>query len=264
MHKYARIVNDYARIKVLVIGDSMLDNYHFGRVERISQEAPVPVFIEESQKGRPGGAANVATNLREVGCQVESLWNTETITTKHRYLVGHQQIFRRDKDVIAQPTEEHYARLALADPSLIVLSDYAKGFLTQRLVQAAMAKGVPVVVDPKSQCWEKYRGATVICPNHHEMIEDANGWTIVEKRGSQGLRIHRPEQMTIDIPARAKQVFDVTGAGDTVTALMAASLATGSDLIDAAHIANIAAGIVVGKIGTAACSKEELLEALCA
>lgn len=274
MHNLASLVHKFAQIKVLVVGDAMMDQYHFGRVERLSPEAPVPVFIEESQKGRPGGAANVVANLAALGCQVKSVMpRGPNITIKHRYMVGHHHLFRVDHDVIQQPLAAHIdlAVESAREFDAVVLSDYAKGFLTSLMCQEVIgaARG-PVIVDPKGTDWSKYRGATVICPNHKEMPRLIEFDTeicpnILEKRGADGIRLHIASRFcgeSEDFPARAKAVFDVTGAGDTVVATVAAVLGAGGRLSDAAILGNLAAGVAVGKIGTAECSAEELLCAL--
>lgn len=260
------LVSAYRQCKILVVGDPMVDVYHFGRVDRMSQEAPVPVFVEDRKEVRPGGAANVAANLRALGV-VESVVFPETslITQKHRYVVGHQQLLRVDEDKICSPTEVDIAR-AVRDAEradLIVLSDYAKGWLTSELCQTLIQLGKPVVVDPKGYDWSKYDGAAVICPNEREWLavnfHVPHGTSIVAKRGSQGLTVVSNEKAEL-FPAHAKHVFDVVGAGDTVTAVVAATLAAGGSLSDAAKLANYAAGYVVGIVGTAVCTARDLTE----
>lgn len=265
MHNYSRIVHEFPRVKVLVVGDAMQDMYHFGRVERLSPEAPVPVFIEETQKGRPGGAANVAANLVALGCQVKTVMpRGPHITTKHRYMVGHHHLFRIDRDVITPPLGAHVdlAVESAAECDAVILSDYAKGFLTEEMCQAVIgaARG-PVIVDPKGADWGKYLGCTVICPNSQEKLDHAWSGTVLEKRGSQGIRLWDGDSGT-DFPAQARHVFDVTGAGDTVVAVVAAVLGCGGSLTDGCILANFAAGHVVGRVGTAECSAEALLCAL--
>lgn len=272
MNKYHQIVHNYAKVKVLVVGDPMMDIYHFGRAERISPEAPVPVFIEESQKGRPGGAANVAANLEALGCQVRSAFPVGGQTTqKHRYMVGHHQLFRIDRDVIRKPTPADIENaVSLTDwADVVVLSDYAKGWLTPEMCRAVIHSAETVVVDPKGNDWSKYYGAAVICPNEREMqavcgdgVFRWNSW-LVEKKGEKGLVLYDDFGTCHESsPAQARQVFDVTGAGDTVVAAIAATLGLGRSLSEALRIANCAAGVVVGKIGTAECSAQELLCAL--
>ncbi len=268
MHNLASIVHDYSKVRALVIGDAILDQYHFGRVDRICPEAPVPIFLEDYDRAetRRGGADNVAHQLEVLGCQVNTVFAARR-SVKHRYFAGHHLVFRRDSDSTRVPTVQDYqtALRYLQETDVVVLSDYAKGWLTRDMCQLVMSTGIPVVVDPKGTDWTKYQGATVICPNTQEMVEGpcgATGAVIVQKQGPKGLTILNGNYAFSQIAATAQQVYDVTGAGDTVTALIAASLGVGATVHDAAVIANAAAGVVVGKLGTAVCTKEELLCAL--
>lgn len=265
-------VRMFSTVRVLVIGDAILDQYHFGRVDRLSPEAPVPIFIEEITEVRRGGADNVAHQLEALGCRVHTAF-ADRISVKHRYFAGHHQIFRRDDDHFASEYDIQGAceRIAFCinDNDVVVLSDYNKGLLTHNLCQDVIRIGRPVVVDPKGRDWSKYHGASVICPNSLElaMVDNTGAifdtTRIVEKQGPLGLKIHSSRGTHTDcIAATAKQVFDVTGAGDVVTALIAVGLGAGASLHDAAVIANHAAGVVVGKLGTAVCSKQELIESL--
>ncbi len=273
----ADIVHRFSTVRALVVGDPMLDIYHFGRVDRMSQEAPVPIFIEEKKDVRPGGAANVAANLRALGCSERVVFpDTTWITRKHRYVVGHQQLLRIDEDLdTPQPSSADIAQAvdAAREVEVIVLSDYSKGWLTHDMCQQVIATGKPVIVDPKGGDWEKYVGCTVICPNEHEVkahiahpAPTKPVWQkMIHKRGKDGLEIidghNRPREI---IPAQARHVFDVVGAGDTVTAVVAAAIGAGAGLADAARLANLAAGHVVGVVGTATCPQAKLLELLCA
>jgi|ERR1700733_1476640 len=259
------LIEKFKNVRVLVIGDALRDLYHFGHVDRLSPEAPVPIFIEDSQKARPGGAANVAANLEALGCQVDTIFAKE-ISTKHRYMVGHQQLFRVDKDILASPTEEQLQAARESQSDVIVFSDYAKGMLTPEMCSAARKYRRLVVVDPKGTHWDKYRGAMVICPNAKELSGVVSARkefpVIMEKRGPEGITLWK-ENAKVNYPAVAREVFDVTGAGDTVVAVVAAVLGCGGMRIEeAARLANHAAGVVVRKTGTATCSKNELLEAL--
>ena len=264
-------VTEFSTVRALVIGDAIEDAYHFGRVDRLSPEAPVPIFIEESVEARRGGADNVAHQLEVLGCRVQTVFAGQ-LSVKHRYFAGHHQVFRRDQDYFAttQDVDRACRRIAdrIHDHDVVVLSDYAKGLLTTNLCQAVIRYGKPVIVDPKGSNWQKYRGATVICPNEieNELGSYADDWrcgSIVTKLGAKGVAIRTSDGMELlRIPAIAKQVFDVTGAGDVVTALIAAGIAINLSIEDCATIANYAAGSVVGKLGTAVCSKDELLLAL--
>lgn len=192
------IVRELAGIKVLVLGDPMLDYYHFGHVDRLSPEAPVPVFVEDKLDLRDGGAANVSQNLTALGCTPINLFPPAPHTTKHRYLVGSQQLFRidRDKDHSLQVPEIEW--LPVIEAQAIIISDYAKGWCTparcQGVIKAAADFHIPVVVDPKGDEWTKYEGATVICPNEKEMLRhyDSHGF-LVHKRGPQGLTVIYPD-----------------------------------------------------------------------
>jgi D-beta-D-heptose 7-phosphate kinase/D-beta-D-heptose 1-phosphate adenosyltransferase len=305
----------------LVIGDLMLDRYLWGEVERISPEAPVPVVLLKRESESAGGAANVAANLaglgvatRLVGCigadedgsrlkraiqdlkiDTRGLLHSESHSTiaKTRIIGGHQQMMRLDREMRAPYSGNDIQALLdivhqqLADhPAVVVLSDYAKGVLTPKLCQevigASRRLGIPVLVDPKGQDYEKYRGATALTPNKREAAEacrvdirDNKGLLaaaanmrlqleldfLAVTRGEEGLSLIEAEQ-TLHIPATAKQVFDVSGAGDTVIATLAAGMLAGLTHQDALHLANLAAGIVVGKVGTVPVNKEELLAEL--
>lgn len=261
------IIGMFCTVRALVIGDAMVDQYHFGRVDRLSPEAPVPIFIEEGTESRRGGADNVAHQLEALGCRVKTVF-ARRWSVKHRYFAGHHQVFRRDDDYRAggEDVDEACQRIAhyIHDFDVVVLSDYAKGLLTPQLCQDVIKVGKPVVVDPKGTDWVKYRGAAVICPNELEL--QAQGWHsgyVVAKLGAKGLAIRTHDGVEhLRIPAVAKQVFDVTGAGDVVTAVIAAGVAVNASMENAAIIANHAAGVVVGKLGTAVCSTEELLRSL--
>jgi D-beta-D-heptose 7-phosphate kinase/D-beta-D-heptose 1-phosphate adenosyltransferase len=266
----ADIVDRFSTVRALVIGDAIIDQYHFGRIDRISPEAPVPVFVEDLSKvdTRRGGADNVAHQLEVLGCVVSKAYALRR-SVKHRYMVGHCQVFRIDLD----SSERCDANEFKTDkrPDVIVLSDYAKGFLTETLcrqvIELALEERIPVVVDPKGSDWSKYRGCTVLCPNeseYHKWNKEDQPDALLLKCGSKGMKfIDYAHGYDIDdcteIPATARHVYDVTGAGDVVVALVAAALGVGCDLRRAAHIATHAAGYVVGEVGTAVCPKETLL-----
>lgn len=264
----AGIVHQFKGVAVAVLGDPMLDYYHFGHVDRLSPEAPVPVFIEDKLDLRDGGAANVSQNLAALGCTPILLFPPAPYTTKHRYMVGSQQLLRidRDKDHSHQIHPINYADVDKW--RAIVISDYAKGWCSmercQELIKTAAGLDIPVIVDPKGDDWCKYVGATVVCPNEKEMITHYDSWAghLVHKRGARGLTVIYPDHSESHFPARARRVFDVTGAGDTVVAVLAAALAVRATIDIAAELANIAASVVVGEVGTTACSSALLLEQL--
>jgi rfaE bifunctional protein kinase chain/domain len=266
------IFGRFAALRILVAGDPMVDVYHFGHVERISQEAPVPVFVEESCERRNGGAANVRDQILALGCAVENTFPPYGLwTEKHRYVVGHHQLLRVDKDV---HIAADWTGTAVRHYHALVISDYQKGaFLSpelERRINLFNQAALPVIVDPKGRNWKRYDGATVLCPNQRELEDGVGAWPacatwfqIIEKRGPQGLRLFRPSQAeSIDFPSRARHVYDVTGAGDTVTAVVAATVAAGGTLEQACELANLAAGFVVGEVGTAICPLAKLKELL--
>ena len=299
-----------ASARVLVVGDVMLDRYWFGDVNRISPEAPVPVVHVQRQEDRLGGAANVARNAAALGaCTgllcvvghdepgeriVELLKDSGVVphlerdpelptTIKLRVLSRQQQLLRMDFEKMPA----HEALLAglarfdtlLASHDVVLLSDYAKGGLTHvtQMIAKARAAGKAVLVDPKGDDWERYRGATVITPNRAELREVVGRWKseedlvarVTELRTSlelEALLLTRSEEgMTLftangelNAPAVAREVYDVSGAGDTVIATLAAMLGARVPLVDAVALANRAAGIVVGKLGTATVDYDEL------
>lgn len=305
----------FAEAHVLVAGDVLLDRYWHGGTSRISPEAPVPVVHVTGQEERAGGAGNVALNLRALDAPVALLGlagadadaerlekllrdagvdsrlirvQDHPTVTKLRVISRQQQLIRADfengfpgsfSSLLAEAFEQ-----ALPGTRVAVLSDYAKGALRdiQRMIVAANAAGVPVLVDPKGSDFSRYRGATVITPNlaeleavagqcdslqvlearGAELIGDLGLGALLVTRGEHGLSLLRAGEAALHMPARAREVFDVTGAGDTVIAVLAGCLAAGTDLPRAAAVANTAAGIVVGKLGTATASPHELRRAL--
>ncbi len=264
-------IRDLAKARVVVVGDAMVDVWVHGRVDRISPEAPVPVFVEERRQTRPGGAGNVVENLRALGCTVGYPYTVKG-ATKTRYVVNNQQIFRADEEdcsAIDETTQQRSFERATQEPcDVMILSDYAKGALPaslcQRMIAWAKAKGVKVVVDPKGADWSKYAHADAITPNQREweaMVDcPPHGATLVTL-GARGMHLHWLGEHT-EIPATNSGPVDVTGAGDTVVAVLAAALAVGFDLEQAARLANAAAGVTVGKFGTATCSLDELEAAM--
>jgi D-beta-D-heptose 7-phosphate kinase/D-beta-D-heptose 1-phosphate adenosyltransferase len=265
------IVKAMHGVCVAVLGDPMLDYYHFGRVERLSPEAPCPIFVEEKLDLRDGGAHNVAANLAGLGCHVIQIFPPPPWTMKHRYLVGAHQLFRidRDKD---HSQQTHDGAPKEGDWRALVISDYAKGWCTtdrcQEWIAQAKAKGVPVIVDPKGTAWGKYHGATFICPNEAEYqavdkTQYVEGRNILHKRGAAGIELHLKDSNEVaQLEHQAKHVYDVTGAGDTVVAVFAAAQAVGCSAWHAASLANIAAGVVVGQVGTFPISAAALLAEL--
>jgi D-beta-D-heptose 7-phosphate kinase/D-beta-D-heptose 1-phosphate adenosyltransferase len=318
------IEHNWTSKRLLVVGDVMLDKYIWGEVGRISPEAPVPVVRATHQSRQPGGAANVAMNVSRLGAQATVIGFTggdedegllaeclraegidrefvvsagfPTIT-KQRIVGGRQQMLRLDSERVGARPQLDYDRLIAAvvarlpGSHAVVLSDYAKGVLTtevcQAVIQEARRLSIPVLVDPKTADFSRYRGATTICPNLGELSEAArlsaaglDAGTIEQlltaaeamvsafdlefltaTLSEKGIALVRPGNRLV-APAVARQVFDVSGAGDTVIAVLALCLASGLGAEIAVQLANVAAGIVVGKVGTVPVEKHELLAAL--
>jgi D-beta-D-heptose 7-phosphate kinase/D-beta-D-heptose 1-phosphate adenosyltransferase len=272
-HSLVHLVCKFKGLRILVAGDPMYDVYHFGRVDRMCPEAPVPVFVDDGRvHSRLGGAANVVQNLRDLGCRVTTLFPRDPWVEKHRYMVGSHQLLRID---LEQRYNVDWFNLAIHDLpkgviyESIVISDYDKGSCTEENIRWLMGErekqtgGKPlVIVDPKGSDWHKYRDATVICPNHKEMIESPEKFMLIaEKCGAIGIRLHLGDGgPALVYPAKAKHVFDVTGAGDTVTAVIAAVMAAQGNMFQACELANLAAAVVVGEVGTSTCSAERLIQ----
>lgn len=303
-----------AQVRLLVVGDVMLDRYWFGDVSRISPEAPVPVVKVERLEERPGGAANVARNAAALGAQTALISvvgeddagralqrllqeggiaahlqvDTEIDTTVKLRVIGRQQQLLRIDFETTPSHEVLRAKLAeferqLVHCDIVVLSDYGKGGLTHigEMIRLARAAAKPVLVDPKGDDWGKYAGATVMTPNRAELAGVVGRWhsetDMLQKaeklRGELGLDallVTRSEEgmslltdgHTYHQAALAREVYDVSGAGDTVIATLAVMLAAGAEWAEAIRVANVAAGIVVGKLGTAVVSREEIAGAL--
>ena len=303
-----------AQVRLLVVGDVMLDRYWFGDVSRISPEAPVPVVKVERLEERPGGAANVARNAAALGAQTALISvvgeddagralqrllqeggiaahlqvDAEIDTTVKLRVIGRQQQLLRIDFETTPSHEVLRAKLAeferqLAHCDIVVLSDYGKGGLTHigEMIRLARAAAKPVLVDPKGDDWGKYAGATVMTPNRAELAGVVGRWhsetDMLQKAGKlrgelglDALLVTRSEEgmslltdgHTYHQAALAREVYDVSGAGDTVIATLAVMLAAGADWAEAIRVANVAAGIVVGKLGTAVVSRDEIAGAL--
>lgn len=302
---------EFSTARLLVAGDTMLDRYWFGPATRISPEAPVPIVRIQQYEERAGGAGNVALNLARLGCSVtlvgyrgrdeagdalsdllersgvrcrlEQLPHHPTIT-KLRIISQHQQLIRLDFEEPLMPEEPSglLDRFAadLAEADAVVLSDYAKGTLSQieALIAQALAAGKPVLVDPKGSDFSRYRHATALTPNLSEfeavagrsddeagfcakaaaLLQELDLEVLLVTRGEAGMTLFERGRPPLHLRAHAKEVFDVTGAGDTVLSVLAAARAAGQSWADATRLANLAAGIVVGKLGTATISVDEL------
>lgn len=319
------IITNFDSKRILIVGDIMLDEYIWGRVHRISPEAPVPVVDVTDRTIRLGGAANVVQNLSSVGistyiaaicgndsngkiliealeksgCNTSAVINSPSrpTTTKTRIMAHQQQVVRVDSEDTSTLTHDEEQQLIQAIASIIdsidavVISDYGKGVITPSLLKelTAMtsARKIFVSVDPKEKHWDYYSAVDVITPNLKEgyeslgltlkgMPEDSviieNGWKIVDKYSLKYLLLTLSEKgmMLFDglnrkethLHTVAKEVYDVTGAGDTVISLFTAAIAAGADPIEATFIANHGAGITVGEIGTASVTAEELISTI--
>jgi D-beta-D-heptose 7-phosphate kinase/D-beta-D-heptose 1-phosphate adenosyltransferase len=315
----ALVESGWHSVRVLVVGDVMLDKYIWGDVERISPEAPVPVVRATWHNERPGGAANVAMNLAGLGACVtvagfaggddeqrglESMLAEEGVepalteveaiptTTKLRIFSGNQQMMRLDTEVAPSLSNAAYTNLlkgvstALPNADVVVLSDYAKGVLTEAVCRSIIAQagklGIPVLVDPKQRDFSRYRGATTLCPNLKELsaatgepfadvdrvlaagqatLGSLDMQFMVVTLGDKGIAVLRRDSR-LHAPAVVRQVYDVSGAGDTVIAVLALALACHVEIETAIQLANLAAGIVVNKVGTVPIQREELLGVL--
>ncbi len=306
--------------RVLVVGDVMLDEFLWGRVSRISPEAPVPVVEVTRQSFHLGGAGNVAANvrslggeaslvglvgrdgaservaeaLREAGVQPHLVTAEDRPTTVKTRIVAHsQQVVRADREQtheiegLAAEAIRRTLRAELPRADALVISDYQKGVVSAALLACALPlarrRRTPTLVDPKLRHFPLYRGVTVVTPNQLE-TEQATGLRLRDERelvaagrrvlsllgcraalitrGEHGMSLFERGRRPLHVDATAREVFDVTGAGDTVIATMALALAAGATLPEAAQLANAAAGVVVGKVGTAQASPDELLQAL--
>ena len=330
------IIQRFHKAKVLVIGDLILDEYIWGKVERISPEAPVPVVWANKRTHVPGGAANVANNIRSFEAEVylagvigsdnnarvllselkKKKINTQGIfvdperytTVKTRIISGHQQVVRVDwehTDVLRKETTHkifNFIKDNIDDFDAIIIEDYGKGVINAQLLEGvillAQTHKKIVTVDPKEDHFQYYRQVTAITPNRKELENAVRNLKIKDNKnklklesdklftdkdidiagrqileylgldsllvtlGEQGMKLFEKGKNPTHIPTVAQEVFDVSGAGDTVISTFTLGLCAGANKLEAAHIANFAAGIVVGKIGTATTNRAELLKRL--
>jgi D-beta-D-heptose 7-phosphate kinase / D-beta-D-heptose 1-phosphate adenosyltransferase len=302
---------------ILVIGDVMVDRYIFGQVDRISPEAPVPVLAQKGGRIAAGGAANVAANIVALGGDVELIGlvgadqaadelrqvlcdrgvsrlsmladPARPTVCKTRVMSGRQQIVRIDEEVVLPPSEDvsrrilEVAHAAMRRCKLVVLSDYAKGILSDpllaELIATAKSLDCRVMVDPKRRSFDGYRGADLIKPNRAELAgvaghpcdtdrdveaagnkvsEQLAGAAVLVTRAEAGMSLMRRGRPAMHVPTMVQEVADVSGAGDTALAALSVALAEGMQLDDAVEMANFAAGIAVSKAGTAIVTRAEV------
>ena len=320
-HTLRQLIENFVDVRLLCIGDIMLDQFVYGKVDRISPEAPVPVFHIRRETQSLGGAGNVVQNLADLGVNVnftsvvgddlagqhlkDQLETLATVdhrlvsetarmtTVKKRYVAGVQQMMRADHEhvhAIGSVSIEDlkaYVIDTISTVDIVILSDYGKGILqpdlVRWLIEYAHKQGKQVIVDPKGQDYTIYRGCDLITPNlkelahasqrsvatdahivaaAHHIRKTCGIGTVLVTRGEQGMSLVMADENVVHIPTRAQEVFDVSGAGDTVISVLASCLAQQAPLPMAAHLANIAAGLVVAKVGTASLSADELLNAV--
>ncbi|MDY0222405.1 MAG: D-glycero-beta-D-manno-heptose-7-phosphate kinase [Desulfobacterium sp.] len=311
----------FKKIRALVLGDLMIDEYLWGEVDRISPEAPVPIVSVKRETSTLGGAGNVINNLVAMGASVSVVGTAGTGTTgqmmldkfnelgvdtrgiidepdrpttrKTRVIASSQQVLRIDRETKKEISRETLNRLisfingVAGRVDLVIISDYGKGLVTRDLVKETVAiartHGIPVLADPKGLDFTKYSRVSILTPNQKEaslaagidirtdqdLIRVGTGIMalaelerLVVTCGKEGMMLFERDKEPIRIASLARQVFDVSGAGDTVISILGLALAAGAGYEESAAIANAAAGIVVGKVGTATASPEELALAL--
>ncbi len=318
--RFDALIRRFAKARLLVVGDLMLDQFIWGRVDRISPEAPVPVVHVTRESFHLGGAANVVHNIRALGAQATAcgvvgrdasglqllrelkrigavtagvVASRGAVTVRKTRVIAHsQQVVRFDREspdhgAGAARRLSYFLRAHLWDFDAVVLSDYGKGVITADLLAeleaARKRRRFRLIVDPKKPNFSSYRGITLATPNVMEAAEAAGsaisddaslcaaGSRLLERweaeallitRGEHGMTLFTPDGLVRHFPTSAQQVFDVTGAGDTVVAACALALAAGATLDEAALLANHAAGVVIGKLGTATLSAAELRRAM--
>ncbi|MBU1105418.1 MAG: D-glycero-beta-D-manno-heptose-7-phosphate kinase [Candidatus Riflebacteria bacterium] len=314
-----KILKDFSRCSIAVLGDVMLDEFCWGKVDRISPEAPVPIVQVKTETWRPGGAANVASNLVALGAKAhifgivgddgagrrlsEALIDEKIgisglvidsgrrTSVKTRILGQNQQMIRVDRENTESIDYERQKSiltlmLDMADElDGIIVSDYAKGVVVEDLFKEVVSRfrklGKFIAVDPKLKNFPMYKKPTIITPNTKEaestlgrifeseedvmkggtdLLKNSGSDAILITRSEHGMSLFEKGKAPITIPTRAIKVFDVTGAGDTVIGTFSLGLAAGCSMQQAAEIANLAAGVVVGIVGTAVATKEQVLE----
>lgn len=324
--RFSRIIGSFKRKRILILGDLILDRYLFGKVSRISPEAPVPVVEVTDESFLLGGAANVAHNIVALGgnasvagvigrdragevlkrlleertIQIEGIIeDRRTTTVKTRLIAQHQQVVRFDREDRKRLEGKSLIKLltflkaAIEEHDAVIISDYKKGVVSSSLMKSVVRLSRPdgtfIAVDPKVGHFHLYKHVSLVTPNLAEASQGSGieirdektllraGRTLLNRlscrsvlitRGEEGMSLFERDDVSketrvVFIPTVAKKVFDVTGAGDTVIAAMTLAHVAGASLEEAAEIANHAAGIVVGEVGTAVVSPEKLVNSLC-
>lgn len=315
------IIDRFDRSKVLVVGDMMVDQFIWGKVSRISPEAPVPVVNVTSENLLLGGCANVLNNVFSMGGKVAvsgivgsdtmGTWLTDTLRkmkidtagviveearptiVKTRVIAHNQQVVRfdrEDKSPVGRDSLQKiiaYIESMGDDLGAVIISDYNKGVFSERLVrkirEITAKRGIILCIDPKQSDFSLYRGCDLITPNHQEteralgrelernddlmeggatLLRDFGFGALLVTMGEEGMTLFERDGAATHIPTVAREVFDVTGAGDTVIGVFALCVAAGATFTEAAVLANHAAGIAVGKVGTAPVYRDELKKAL--
>lgn len=309
----SKALNKITPKTILVVGDLLIDRYTFGATKRISPEAPVPVLLISKEEAKAGGAGNVALNLVTLGMKVRllgrvgddepgnmlsSMLDAEGVdtsgilrekgfptSTKTRLIAGSQQLLRVDKEKCSLLSSEIEEQVLSSLPALtegvdlIAISDYAKGFLSDKVLRAvidrATAQAIPCIVDPKGTDFQKYAGCTILKPNESETFQAAQGHASLEDaafsllnkvpmnalmvtRSEAGISLFYPSGKCEHFPVIRKEVRDCTGAGDTVLATISAALASNLSLPEAISLANIAAACSVEVIGCARVSLQQI------
>jgi len=317
--RLVNLIKDFKNQKILILGDLILDRFIWGKVSRISPEAPVPVVVVKQEEIRLGGAGNVAVNIKTLGGhpfivgvistdeagekieqEMERL-NLESngllidlgrpTTVKTRIIAQHQQVCRVDQEAKIPMSRElfekavYFIETNVQKMDALLVSDYGKGFISKKLLVDVLPDvkklGKIIAVDPKFQDFKNYKPCTILTPNKKEcefatqlriknekalktaaerILKKTKAENLLITQGEDGMTLFRPTGYYRHIPTSAQEVFDVTGAGDTVISTMTLAMCAGGNPEEAAMLANYAAGIVVGKLGTASVTPDELIQ----
>jgi D-beta-D-heptose 7-phosphate kinase/D-beta-D-heptose 1-phosphate adenosyltransferase len=316
-----RFVRSFSRLRVIAIGDVILDRYWWGDANRLSPEAPVPVLLKRRVSLLPGGAGNSAANAAALGASVSLIGvigvdreaeelcaaitergiaaagliacHDRPTTTKTRLIAGHQQLLRVDEEHTTAVDGDLSGRILarfrqeLDNADLVIASDYAKGLLTSELLTQVISTAAllrrPIFIDPKGEDVSRYSGATYLKPNRRELgilvgqslndheqtlragrelVRRLSGSNLLVTEAGDGMSFFGADGSELHTPSHARQVFDITGAGDTVISAFALAVASGASVFQAMTIANVAAEITISKLGAATVTPDELIEAL--